>query len=61
MKKTYEISEELLNATLQYIGSKPYQEVSALINALYGEIRAQQPQVPTSDTSKVEPVVEKKK
>jgi hypothetical protein len=44
----YTLSEEVLNATLQYLGSRPYTEVSSLISA----IREAQP------VAVAEPVVE---
>lgn len=32
--KNYAVSEQLVNAILSYLGSKPYVEVAQLINAL---------------------------
>lgn len=32
--KKYEVSEELLNAVLNYIGTKPYSEVFQLVKAI---------------------------
>lgn len=32
----YKINEELLNATIQYLGTRPYAEVYKLITALQG-------------------------
>jgi hypothetical protein len=37
------ISDQLLNALIGYLGSRPYQEVYQLIDALQKEIKDQQP------------------
>jgi len=39
--KTLQISEQLLNAILGYLGSRPYQEVFQLIEALQTEAKNQ--------------------
>ena len=39
--KTLQISEQLLNAILGYLGSRPYQEVFQLIEALQAEAKNQ--------------------
>ena len=37
------LSDQLLNALIGYLGSRPYQEVYQLIDALQKEIKEQQP------------------
>jgi len=37
------LSDQLLNALIGYLGSRPYQEVYQLIDALQKEIKDQQP------------------
>jgi hypothetical protein len=32
----YTLSEEILNATLQYLGTRPYTEVASLVEAIRG-------------------------
>jgi hypothetical protein len=37
------MSDQLLNALIGYLGSRPYQEVYQLIDALQKELKEQQP------------------
>ena len=37
MPKTLTVSTELLNAVLQYLGTRPFQEVNQLISGLQAE------------------------
>ena len=37
MPKTLTLSTELVNAVLQYLGSRPFQEVAQLLNGLLSE------------------------
>lgn len=37
MPKTLTLSTDLINAVLQYLGSRPFQEVAQLINGLQSE------------------------
>ena len=43
------LSIPLINAVLAYLGSRPYQEVSALIDALQKEAQANMAEQPKSD------------
>ncbi len=38
-----EVSLSLMNGILQYLGTKPFQEVFQIVNAIHGEV---QPQIP---------------
>jgi hypothetical protein len=37
MPKTLSLSTELVNAVLQYLGTRPFQEVNQLINGIQAE------------------------
>jgi hypothetical protein len=37
------LSDQLLNALIAYLGTRPYQEVYQLIDALQKELKEQQP------------------
>lgn len=50
MQPKIEISVELLNAVLNYLGTKPFLEVAGLINAIQEQAKEQIPQ------AEVEPV-----
>jgi len=39
--KTLQISEQLLNALIGYLGTRPYQEVFQLVEAMQAEAKAQ--------------------
>ena len=43
------LSANLVNAIIQYIGSRPYVEVFQLIEAIQKEAKEQKPEVPISD------------
>lgn len=50
MPKTLSLSTELVNAVLQYLGTRPFQEVNQLINGIQSEAgpqvqAAQEPEV----------------
>lgn len=50
-----QISTQLANAILAYLGARPYQEVFQLISALQQEAQSQaKPQVPEIDTPPLE-------
>lgn len=38
----YQLSEELINSILAYLGSKPFQEVFQMINKIHMEVKEQQ-------------------
>jgi len=40
--KKYQISEEVLNATLNYLGTQPFQKVNGLIKAIQKEAAAEE-------------------
>jgi hypothetical protein len=45
--KKLQISEQLLNAVVNYLGTRPYQDVFQMIEALQAEVKEQQkPEVP---------------
>ena len=46
-----EVSLSLMNGVLQYLGSKPFQEVFQLVNAIHGEV---QPQIPMPEVAKTD-------
>ena len=37
MPKTFKLSTDLVNAVLQYLGTRPFQEVAQLINGIQSE------------------------
>jgi len=41
MPKTISLSTELVNAVLQYLGTRPFQEVNQLINGIQSEASPQ--------------------
>lgn len=51
MGRTFELSEELINATLNYLGTQPYQQVAALIQGIQREAQAQIQPEPPIETS----------
>ena len=44
MQPKIELSVELLNALLNYLGTQPFNEVAGLINAIQEQARGQTPQ-----------------
>lgn len=46
MPKTLNLSTELVNAVLQYLGTRPFQEVNQLINGIQAEAGPQVTQEP---------------
>lgn len=40
--KTFAISEQLLNMIIGYLGTRPYQEVFQMVEAMQAEVKAQQ-------------------
>ena len=54
MDKKLQISEQLLNATLQYLGRQPYMEVAQLVAAIGNECQ-HQPKEALADQPKEAP------
>jgi len=50
MQPKIELSVELLNALLNYLGTQPFNEVAGLINAIQEQARGQVPQPAESVT-----------
>jgi len=51
MQPKVEITVELLNAVLNYLGTKPFVEVAGLINGIQEQARGQIPQEETAEVA----------
>ena len=49
--ETLQISAQLLNGIIGYLGTRPYQEVFQLVQALQAEVQSQTP--PQTDTNPI--------
>lgn len=47
--KNFQISEQLLNAIIGYLGTRPYQEVFQMVTALQNEVAMQPAEAPKAE------------